>query len=103
MRGFRLLVAALTLAATAGLVAPPATGVAATSAPLWVKHVQHFSGGISNGVRFSLDPAVMQAQARYAGSVRAAASPALVVLAVANSVGRRLCRPKPVVYSSRGE
>ena len=79
MRGFRLLVAALTLAATAGLVAPPATGVAATSAPLWVKHVQHFSGGISNGVRFSLDPAVMQAQARYAGSVRAAASPAALL------------------------
>ena len=76
MRGFRLLVAAITLAATAGLVAPPATGVAATSAPLWVKHVQRFSGGISNSVRFSLDPAVMQVQARYARSVRAAASPA---------------------------
>ena len=66
MKGSRLLVAAVSVAAAVGVAAPPTTGVAATSAPLWVKHVQNFSGGISNGVRFSLDPTVMQAQARYA-------------------------------------
>ena len=58
MKGSRLLVAAVSVAAAVGVAAPPTTGVAATSAPLWVKHVQNFSGGISNGVRFSLDPAV---------------------------------------------
>ncbi len=76
MKGSRLLVAAVMLAATVGLVAPPTAGVAATSAPLWVKHVQNFPGGISNGVRFSLDPTVMQAQARYTASVSATTSAA---------------------------
>ena len=76
MKGSRLLVAAVSVAAAVGVAAPPTTGVAATSAPLWVKHVQNFSGGISNGVRFSLDPTVMQAQARYASSVARATTTA---------------------------
>src|SRR4029077_1214365 len=76
MKGSRLLVAAVSIAAAIGVAAPPTTGVAATSAPLWVKHVQNFSGGISNGVRFSLDPTVMQAQARYASSVALATTTA---------------------------
>src|SRR6478672_1283155 len=76
MKGSRLLVAAVSVAAAIGVAAPPTTGVAATSAPLWVKHVQNFSGGISNGVRFSLDPTVMQAQARYASSVALATTTA---------------------------
>ena len=62
----RLLLVAATVAAMAGLVAPPAaTGATSASTPLWVKHVQRYSGGISNGVRFSLDPAVVRAQGRY--------------------------------------
>jgi hypothetical protein len=61
MRGLRLLVATITLAATAGLVVPAAAD-AATTGPLWVKHVQRFPGGVSNSVRFSLDPAVVRAQ-----------------------------------------
>ena len=66
MRIPRLLLVAATVAAMAGLVAPPAATGATT--PLWVKHVQRYSGGISNGVRFSLDPAVVRAQGRYAAS-----------------------------------
>jgi hypothetical protein len=69
MRGSRVLLAAAVVAAMAGLVAPPATG--ATASPLWVKHVQRFSGGISNGVRFSLDPAVVRAQGQYQATVSA--------------------------------
>ena len=70
MRVLRLLIAGVLLTATAGLMAPDA-GVASTKAPRWVLHVQHYPGGISNGVRFSLDPAVMSAQARYTARVAA--------------------------------
>jgi hypothetical protein len=74
MRGLRLLVASITLAAMAGLVAPAAADAAGTT-PLWVKHVQQFPGGISNSVRFSLDPAVIRAQsAGYAVSASAGAA-----------------------------
>jgi hypothetical protein len=73
MRGFHLLVAGALLMAMAGLVAPDA-GVATTSAPRWVLHVEHFPGSISNGVRFNLDPAVMSAQARYNARVAAPSS-----------------------------
>jgi hypothetical protein len=49
-------------------------GAAAPRTPLWVTHVRKFPGGISNGVRASLDPAVEQAQARHLASVAAAGS-----------------------------
>jgi hypothetical protein len=65
MRITRVFIAAVTLAAMAGLVAPPAATGATGTTPLWVKHVQRYSGGISNGVRFSLDPAVERAQGQY--------------------------------------
>src|SRR5205809_1108822 len=48
--------------ALAGSLAPSA-GASAT--PLWVTHLQRYSGGISSGVRFSLDPAVIAAQGKY--------------------------------------
>ena len=41
----------------------PASGLATTT-PRWVKHVRTYPGGISNTVRASLDPAVIQAAAR---------------------------------------
>jgi hypothetical protein len=62
----RVLLVATLLAALAGLMSAPAATGATT--PLWVKHVQRFSGGISNGVRFSLDPAVTRAQGQYAAT-----------------------------------
>lgn len=67
MKVTRLFVAATAVAAMAGMVATPPTAAAGTT-PLWVKHVERFSGGISNGVRFSLDPAVMRVQGDYAVS-----------------------------------
>ncbi|MDP9331336.1 MAG: glycoside hydrolase [Actinomycetota bacterium] len=73
MRGLRLLVAGVTVAATVGLVVPH-PGVASSSAPRWVQHVEHYPGSISDGVRFSLDPAVEQAQGRYAARVAAAST-----------------------------
>ncbi|PYV66264.1 MAG: hypothetical protein DMG96_42925 [Acidobacteria bacterium] len=36
--------------------------------PLWVQHVKNFPGGISNGVRAHLDPAVARARSRIAAS-----------------------------------
>jgi hypothetical protein len=73
MRVFHLLSAGAVLTTAAMLIAPE-TGAAATGKPRWVMHVERYSGGISNGVRFSLDPAVIAAQGRY--KVRAAAAPA---------------------------
>jgi len=64
MHRFRLLVAGAVVMATLGLIAPQ-TVVARSAAPRWVLHVKRFSGGISNGVRFSLDPAVVRAQAGF--------------------------------------
>ena len=60
MRTPRVLFAATLVAALAGLVGAPAATGATT--PRWVTHVQRFPGGISNGVRFALDPAVIDAQ-----------------------------------------
>jgi hypothetical protein len=74
MKIFRLLIAAAVLTAAAGLVAPD-TGDAATGKPRWVLHTERFPGGISNGVRFSLDPAVIRARARYSARVAAPLSP----------------------------
>lgn len=71
MRGLRALVATATLAAAVGMVAP-ATG-ASPRTPLWVRHVRNF-GGMSNGVRFSLDPAVVRAQRRFGSSARLTAT-----------------------------
>ena len=52
-------------------------GAAAPREPLWATHVRKFAGGISNGVRASLDPAVQQAQARHLAYLYL---PSLVVL-----------------------
>src|SRR5215208_2693845 len=41
---------------------------AASTTPRWVQHVRNFPGGISNSVRFTLDPEVRQAQARLGSS-----------------------------------
>jgi hypothetical protein len=59
-------VAVATIIATAGFVAPT-PGLAASTTPRWVRHVRNFPGGISNTVRFTLDPQVVQAQ-RQLGS-----------------------------------
>jgi hypothetical protein len=40
-----------------------APGAAGASSPLWVRHVERYPGGISNGVRAQLDPAVERARA----------------------------------------
>lgn len=61
MRG-RLTLAACAAALTAVFV-PAAYG----ATPLWVKHVQNYPGGISNGVRAYTDPNLVQAQALHGG------------------------------------
>ena len=71
MKIFRLLTAATAMTAAAGLAAPAA--LEAAGKPRWVLHAEQFPGGISNGVRFSLDAAVIAAQGRY--SARVAAPP----------------------------
>ena len=68
--------------ATAAATFVPAfnASAASPSVPLWVTHVRKFPGGISNGVRASLDPAVQQAQAQHLAAVSAAtASPSVAV------------------------
>lgn len=62
--------------AAATLVPTFHAGAAAPSVPLWVTHVRKFPGGISNGVRASLDPGVQQAQARHLAPVAVAGSSA---------------------------
>jgi hypothetical protein len=64
LRRVHFFITAAALAATAGMLAADVS-LAATQKPRWVKHVERFPGGISNGVRFSLDPAVIAAQGRY--------------------------------------
>ncbi len=49
-RASRLLVAVAVLGATVALAAPRGS-IATETAPLWIKHIQKYSGGISNGVR----------------------------------------------------
>ena len=68
-RTLRLLVAAGTLALLTGLSAPMAAGAGSSATPLWVKHVNQYPGGISNGVRAYLDPAVVQAQAQFGNNL----------------------------------
>jgi hypothetical protein len=64
-RMLTLLVAAGMVTMLAGLSAPASARTGTASTPLWVKHTRLYPGGISNGVRAYLDPAVIQAQARY--------------------------------------
>src|SRR5437870_1732621 len=72
MRRASLLLAAAALAvATIGFVAPTGAG-AAVKVPRWVKHVQNYPGGISNGVRAYLDSGLIEAQAKYASSSHSA-------------------------------
>lgn len=66
-RGLILFLTSGMLSMLAGLSGPSATGAGTSTSPLWVKHVRLYPGGISNGVRAYLDPAVIQAQARYGG------------------------------------
>jgi hypothetical protein len=66
VKPLRLLIVAVAVSATAATFVPGfEAGAAAPSEPLWVTHVRKFPGGISNGVRASLDRAVQQAQARH--------------------------------------
>jgi hypothetical protein len=81
MREFRLAVAVLTLTATAWLAVPD-TSAAANGKPRWMLHAERFPGGISNGVRFSLDPAVVAARGKY--NVQAAPQAALPSEATGN-------------------
>lgn len=64
MRTRRLTLAATLMALSFGALAPGAAGAvgAPNSVPRWVRHVEQYSGGISNGVRAHLDPAVQRAQ-----------------------------------------
>jgi hypothetical protein len=61
-RTLRVLLAASTMALVSGLVVPSVAGAGSSGTPLWVKHVNAYPGGISNGVRAYLDPAVIRAQ-----------------------------------------
>jgi hypothetical protein len=49
-------------------------GRAASSTPLWVKHVQRYPGGISGGVRAYVDPEVQQAQGKSYSSAGSSSS-----------------------------
>jgi len=60
MPAFHLFAAGIALTFVTELVAPHA-GAAQSGKPRWVLHVDNFPGGISNGVRFSLDPEVLSA------------------------------------------
>jgi hypothetical protein len=62
---------------TAALMAITAS-LAAASTPRWVKHVNHYPGGISNGVRAYTDPGLQRAQAaaRFRSPSTEPASPA---------------------------
>lgn len=55
----------VTNALPAFAIAIACAGGAAADTPRWVLHVKNYTGGISNGVRFSLDPQVAAAQARH--------------------------------------
>jgi hypothetical protein len=63
-----VLLAALAAGATLAALVPGLAQGATTATPRWVRHVARYSGGISNGVRASLDPAVIAAQAKYGGA-----------------------------------
>jgi hypothetical protein len=69
-RTLRLFLAAGTLVMLTALSTPMAAVAGSSDTPLWVKHIRQYPGGISNGVRAYLDPAVIQAQAQYSGNLR---------------------------------
>jgi len=68
MRVFPLLLTSTLLTVTGDVLLKSEVD-AADSKPRWVLHVERFSGGISNGVRFSLDPGVVEAQRRNAAAL----------------------------------
>lgn len=74
MRKLAIAVAAATTAAgLVGAVAPQSAGAkaAGSTTPLWLSHVQKYSGGISQGVRAQAQPDVVRAQAaHYATTAR---------------------------------
>ncbi|MDQ1379438.1 MAG: hypothetical protein QOJ71_157 [Actinomycetota bacterium] len=91
MRPLRLLMVTVLVSATAAVTFGSgfSAGAAASSEPLWVTHVRKFQGGISNGVRASLDAAVQQAQARHLAAVpesgaSSAAAPSASATAIRN-------------------
>ena len=64
-----LIVASLLFATTTSVVAPGEATAGqrvsgSSTIPRWVRHVQRFTGGISNGVRASVDPSVVNARTR---------------------------------------
>ncbi len=65
MRKFLLAIAIFLITLTA--IAPGITPVRADT-PLWIQHIQNYSGGFSNIVRVFLDPAIVQARAGHATS-----------------------------------
>ncbi len=66
----RLILAAALVVSAAAIGGPQSTALATASGstPPWVLHVQHFPGGISDGVRAYATGEVAQAQTRYAGA-----------------------------------
>jgi hypothetical protein len=68
MRRLALLTAVMCTVAVA-TANVPASGLTNTT-PRWVKHVRNYPGGISNTVRASLDPAVIQAETRLGPSTQ---------------------------------
>ena len=82
MKHLRLLIVGIAVSAAAATFLPSfGAGAGAPSTPnepLWVTHVRRFQGGISNGVRASLDSTVQQAQAQQPATAAAAAPSAAV-------------------------
>src|SRR5882724_236941 len=70
MSAFRLLAAAAVLTATAGSSFAAQVSASAAHKPRWVAHVERFKGGISNGVRFSLDLGLARVLAPQAGNAQ---------------------------------
>jgi hypothetical protein len=67
MRIFRMFAAGAVLMATTAVSLAAEVSIAG-SKPRWVLHVERFPGGISNGVRFTLDPALTRARAPQAAA-----------------------------------
>jgi hypothetical protein len=65
--------AVISLVGCTGLLLPQTTVVSATTTtPRWVKHVERYPGGISNGVRAQLSGELIAARAKYAGATAGA-------------------------------
>jgi hypothetical protein len=78
VKPLRLLIVIMIVSATGAVTFGSGfnAGAAGSNEPLWVRHVRKFQGGISNGVRASLDVAVQQAQARHLAAAPAGGSSA---------------------------